>query len=108
MEQILRKFQKTVILGRKGHFSAHLAKIGQNEKFYQKSARAIFLPLLSPNFMPSFRKIGGAVSEINSLHTSEHPDKGDITRTGRFRWFNIYPMDILDACLLYTSPSPRD
>ena len=81
MEQILRKFQKTVILGQNGHFSAHLAKIGQNEKFYQKSGRAIFLPLLSPNFMPSFRKIGGAVSEINSLltniHTSIHPYKGE-------------------------------
>ena len=63
MEQIFRKFQKTVILGQNGHFSAHLAKIGQNEKFYQKSGRAIFLPLLSPNFMPSFRKIVRAVSE---------------------------------------------
>ena len=62
-----------MILGQNGHFSAHLAKIGQNEKFYQKSGRAIFLPLLSPNFMPSFRKIGWAVSEINSLHTSIHP-----------------------------------
>ena len=77
MEQIFRKFQKTVILGQNGHFSAHLAKIGQNEKFYQKSGRAIFLPLLSPNFMPSFRKIVRAVSEINSLRTYEHTDKGD-------------------------------
>ena len=69
VEQFFLKFQKTVILGQNGHFSAHLAKIGQNEKFYQKSGPAIFLPLLSPNFMPSFRKIGGAVSEINSLRT---------------------------------------
>ena len=70
VEQFFRKFQKHVILGQNGHFLAHLAKIGQNEKFYQKSGRAIFLPLLSPNFMPSFRKIGGAVSEINSLRTN--------------------------------------
>ena len=73
VEQFFRKFQKTVIVGQNGHFSAHLAKIDQNEKFYQKSGRAIFLPLLSPNFMPSFRKIVRAVSEINSLHTYIHP-----------------------------------
>ena len=73
MEQIFRKFQKTVILGQNGHFSAHLAKIGRNEKFEQKSVPAIFLPLLSPNFMPSFRKIVRAVSEINSLDTYIHP-----------------------------------
>ena len=72
VEQFFLKFRKTLILGQNGHFSAHLAKIGQNEKFYQKSGRAIFLPLLSPNFMPSFRKIGGAVSEINSLLTKIH------------------------------------
>ena len=74
VEQFFRKFQKHVILGQNGHFLAHLAKIGQNEKFYQKSGRAIFLPLLSPNFMPSFRKIVGAVSEINSLRTDGRTD----------------------------------
>ena len=93
VEQFFRKFQKHVILGQNGHFLARLAKIGQNEKFYQKSGRAIFLPLLSPNFMPSFRKIVGAVSEINSLHTSEHTyirksRQGWYHRTCRFRWFN--------------------
>ena len=67
VEQFFRKFQKHVILGQNGHFLARLAKIGQNENFYKKSGRAIFLPLLSPNFMPSFRKIVRAVSEINSL-----------------------------------------
>ena len=70
LEQFLRKFPKTVILGQDGHFLAHLAKIGQNENFNKKSGRAIFLPLLSPNFIPSFRKIVGAVSEINSLWTN--------------------------------------
>ena len=37
-----------------------------------------------PNFMPSFRKLVGAVSEINSLHTDIHPDKGDSIETGAF------------------------
>ena len=71
--QFFSNSKKTVILGQNGHFSAHLAKIGQNEKFYQKSGRAIFLPLLSPNFMPSFRKMVRAVSEINSLDPSIRP-----------------------------------
>ena len=63
-----------------GHFLARLAKIGQNENFYQKSCRAIFYPYCPPtNFMPSFRKIVGAVSEINLFHPSIHPNKGDIT-----------------------------
>ena len=52
-----------------GHFLARLAKIGQNENFYKNRAVLFFYPLLSSNFMPSFRKIVGAVSEINSLHT---------------------------------------
>ena len=91
MEQFFRKFQKHVILGQNGHFLARLAKIGQNENFYQKSGRAIFLPLLSPNFMPSFRKIVGAVSEINSLRTDGRTDGQRWNHTtGRFRWFNIY------------------
>ena len=68
VEDFSCKFPKTMILGQNGPFLPHLAKIGQNENFYQKSDRAIFLPLLSPNFMPSFRKIVEAVSEINSLH----------------------------------------
>ena len=33
----------------------------------QKKGSAIFLPLLSPNLMPSFGKILGAVSEINCV-----------------------------------------
>ena len=84
VEQFFRKFPKTVFFGQNGHFLARLAKIGQNEKFYQESGRAICLPLLSPNFMPSFRKTVGAVSEINSLDTNEHTDKGDITEPVAF------------------------
>ena len=76
LESFFRKVPKTVAI------LARLAKIGQNENFYKKSGRAIFLPLLSPNFMPSFRKIVGAVSEINSLRTHERTDertnKGEI------------------------------
>ena len=79
-----------------GHFSARLAKIGQNENFYKKSGRAIFLPLLSPNFMPSFRKIVGAVSEINSLLTYGHQGKGDITEPVAFA--GSIPKLGLEAC----------
>ena len=67
LEPFFRKVPKTAILAKNGHFLARLAKIGQNENFSQKSGRAIFLPLLSPNFMPSFGKILGAVSEINCV-----------------------------------------
>ena len=61
-----RNVPKTAILAKNGHFFAHLAKFGQNEIFSQKKGSAIFLPLLSPNFMPSFG-IFGAVSEINFM-----------------------------------------
>ena len=69
VKQFFSNSKKTVILGQNGHFLARLSKIGQNENFYKKSGRAIFYPYCPPNFMPSFRKIVGAVSEINSLHT---------------------------------------
>ena len=69
-----KKFQSHFLQSPKncdiGRFLVRLAKIGQNENFYKKSGRATFLFLLSPNFMPSFRKIVGAVSEINSLLTN--------------------------------------
>ena len=44
------------------HVRPNLGKM----RFFQKKGSAIFLPLLSPNFMPGFGKILGAVSEINS------------------------------------------
>ena len=75
MPSFFRKVPKTAILVQNGHFLARLAKFLQNEIFSKKSGRAIFLPLLSPNFMPSFRKIVEAVSEINSLHTYENPNE---------------------------------
>ena len=86
LESFLAKSQKLWFW----HFSARLAKIGQNENFYQKSGHAIFLHLLSPNFMPSFRKIVGAVSKNNSLRTDIRTyGQGWYHRTGHFRWFNI-------------------
>ena len=70
LKSFFRKVPKTVILAIS---LPRLAKIGQNENFYQKSGRAIFLPLLSPNFLPSFRKIVTAISEINSVDIYIHP-----------------------------------
>ena len=67
LELFFRNVPKTAILAKNGHFFARQAKFGQNENFSQKSGSAIFLPLLSPNFMPSFGKILGAVSEINCV-----------------------------------------
>ena len=56
MEQFFLKFQKTVILGQNGHFLARLAKIGQNENFYKKSGRAIFLLIFVPQLHAEFQK----------------------------------------------------
>ena len=55
VEQFLRKFPKTVILGRNGYFLAHLAKIGKNENFYKKSGCAIFT-LIVPQLHAEFQK----------------------------------------------------
>ena len=70
-----------LILAKTGHFSARQAKFGQNDNFSQKKGSAIFSPLLSPNFMPSFGKILGAVSENNCVtneQTHRRTDKDDI------------------------------
>ena len=55
--------------------------LGKMRIFLKKKGSAIFLPLLAPNFMPSFGKILGAVSEINCVtdgRKNERTDKGDI------------------------------
>ena len=81
LELFFRKVPKTVILAKNGNFLARLAKFGQNENFSKKKGSAISLPLLSPNFMPSFGKILGAVSEINCVtygRTHGQTHKGDI------------------------------
>ena len=56
----LRKVAKTSFLG---HFSAYFMQNLRNVVKYQKSAWIGFLVLNVPYFMPSFRKIVGAVSE---------------------------------------------
>ena len=67
VKQFFRKFPTTVICAIFWHF---WPKFGQNENFSQKSVHAIFLPSLSPNFMPSLRKIVRAVYQMTySLHT---------------------------------------
>ena len=82
LESFFRKVPRTAILGQNGHFSTFgLAQFGQNVIFFKKKGAAIFSPLLSPNFMPSFRKILGAVSEINCVtdaRTHDRTDEGDI------------------------------
>ena len=47
----------------------------------KKRALLTFLTLLYPNFMPSFRKIVGAIFRdqfVRYIHTYIHPDKGDL------------------------------
>ena len=46
----------------------------------------------------------------NKLNQALHGDAGKIDRVMRFRYLNefVKPGQILFACLLYTSPSPRD
>ena len=60
----MRKVPKTSFLGHFGPFFTDLRKMTENDGKYQKSAWYIFLALNVPYFMPSFRKIVGAVSEI--------------------------------------------
>ena len=57
-------------------------KSAKMRNFIKNRAVLFFYPYCPPTCLPSFRKIVGAVSEINLLHTSEHPnihtDKGDL------------------------------
>ena len=54
---------KTSFLGHFGPFLTVFRKMTENDGKYQKSAWIRFLALNVPYFMPSFRKIVGAVSE---------------------------------------------
>ena len=65
LESFFSQSPKNSDFGQKWPFYVTLAKFGQNENFSQKKVSAIFLPLLSPNFMQSFEKILEAVSEID-------------------------------------------
>ena len=64
-----------MILGQNGHFSARLAKIGQNENFYKKSGRAIFFTLIVPQLHAEFQKnrwSGFRDQFVTYGHTSGH------------------------------------
>ena len=63
---------KTVILSQNGHLLHVSPSLGKMRIFLEKSGHAIFLHLLYPNFMPSFRKIVRVVSEISSWHPYIH------------------------------------
>ena len=45
-------------------FFSQMSGFRKNEQKSKKSVRAMFLTFFTPNFMPSFLKIRGAVSEI--------------------------------------------
>ena len=80
VEQFFRKFQKTVILCKNGHFLARLAKIGQNENFY---SRAIFYPYCPPtscgNSEKSLERFPRSIRYIHpSIHSYIHTYKGDL------------------------------
>ena len=75
-ELFFRNVPKTAILAKKAivwHVRPNLGKM----RIFLKKGLCYFLPLFSPNFMPSFGKILWAVSEINSV-TDVRTDKGDI------------------------------
>ena len=57
----------------------------ENGQKSQKSGRATFLTFLTPNFVPSFGKILGAVSEIiRNRHTHKRTHKPDFIGPFRF------------------------
>ena len=65
-----------------GHFLARLAKIGQNENFYQKSGRAIFYPYCPPTSCQvsekSLERFPRSIRCIHPyIHTYIHTYKGD-------------------------------
>ena len=64
-----------MILGQNGHFLAHLAKICQNENFYQKSGRAIFYPYYCP---PTLCQVSEkSVERFPRSIRYIHPSKGE-------------------------------
>ena len=85
LENLLESFfRKNSDFGPKWPFFRTLGQIWAKWEFFQKKGSAIFLPLLSPNFMPSFEKILGAVSEINCVTDVQTHEQGWYYRTGRF------------------------
>ena len=57
----------------------------QTGQKYEKSGHAMFLTFFTPNFMPGFGKILGAVSEIiRDTHTHGHTHNTDFIGSSRF------------------------
>ena len=81
MEQFLRNFPKTVILGQNGHFLARLAKIGQNENFYQNRAVLFFTLIVPPTSCRVSEK------SLKHIRTYKHTDKGDLIEPVAFARF---------------------
>ena len=70
-----------------------MSGFGENGQKSQKSGRATFLTLFTPNFVPSFGKILGAVSEIirvgcTDARTDGRTDNTDIIGSSRFSTVN--------------------
>ena len=64
LKPFFRNVPKTAIFAKTGHFWHVRLNLGKMRIFLKKGL-CYFLPLLSPNFMPLFGTILGAVSEIN-------------------------------------------
>ena len=73
------KSQKLPKMAKNGFFSQKCAAFEKTGKKSEKSGRAKFLTFFTPNFMPGFGKILGAVSEI-IRHAQTH--KHTNTQTG--------------------------
>ena len=60
-------------------------RFSRNGQKSQKSVRATFLTFFTPNFVPGFGKILGAVSEIiRYRQTHKHTDRSDFIGSSRF------------------------
>ena len=97
-----------MILGQNGHFLARLAKIGQNEKFYQKSGRAIFFTLIVPQLHAEFQKNcwSGFRDQIvtdgrTDARTDYHTYKVEIIEPVAFAGSNICILCLDLYCSLY-------
>ena len=80
-EYFFAKSQKLRFQAKMAIFFARLPKFGQNENFYQKKVSAIFLPLLSPNFICQASqnpRSGFRDQFVTHARTNELTDKGDI------------------------------
>ena len=97
LEHILAKFKENPRNGfsaksqklPKMAFSPQMSGIRENGQTSQKSARATFYTLFTPNYMASFEKILGAVSEIirhrhTATQTNKQTHRSDFIGSSRF------------------------